>query len=85
MAYDDRDNEDDLDIRKPYSDQANPDANLTGGEIALAVLCSGIGCIMGIIWLIQGKPKAGKMIGLSLVFVIIWNIVRFALEAGMRR
>ncbi|MBI2808469.1 MAG: hypothetical protein HYX68_26070 [Planctomycetes bacterium] len=84
MAYDDRDNEDDLDIRKPYSDQANPDANLSGGEIVLAVLCSGIGCIMGIVWLIQGRPKAAKMIGLSLAVGIVKNIVWFTLNGGLR-
>jgi predicted RNA-binding Zn-ribbon protein involved in translation (DUF1610 family) len=43
------------------------DDDLTTGDWVLAILCSGIGCLMGIIWLIQGKKKAGKMIGISLL------------------
>src|SRR5262245_22873173 len=33
------------------------DADLSGSEIVIGILCSGIGCIMGVIWMIQGKPK----------------------------
>jgi DNA-directed RNA polymerase subunit RPC12/RpoP len=58
------------------------DEDMTTGDWVLAILCSGIGCIMGIVWLIQGKPKAGKMIGVSILFSIIWTIVRLALEAA---
>jgi hypothetical protein len=57
------------------------DTNLTVAEWLLAILCSGIGCIMGIIWMIQGKPKGGKMLGISLLFAVLWNIVRYALVA----
>ena len=53
--------------------------DLTTGDWLVAVLCSGIGCIVGIIWLIQGKPKGGKMLGVSLLFVFIWNVIRFAM------
>jgi predicted RNA-binding Zn-ribbon protein involved in translation (DUF1610 family) len=60
------------------------DNDLSGGEIALAVLCSGIACIVGIVWMIQGKPKGIKLVGLSLLFAVLWNILRFAIEAGMR-
>jgi DNA-directed RNA polymerase subunit RPC12/RpoP len=60
------------------------DQDLAGGEILLAVLCSGIGCIVGIVWMIQGKPKGIKMVGLSLLFSVIWSIVRFAIEMGLR-
>jgi hypothetical protein len=42
-------------------------------------LCSGIGCIIGIVRLIQGHPTGGKMLGLSLLFCVIWNIVRVML------
>jgi hypothetical protein len=45
----------------------------------LAILCSGIGCILGIVYLAQGKKKGGTMLAVSLAFVVIWNIVRFAL------
>ncbi len=56
------------------------DEDLSTVDYLLAILCSGIGCICGIVYLIQGKPKAGKMIGLSLLFAFIWNVVRFLIE-----
>src|SRR5262249_5208870 len=58
------------------------DEDLTTGEWVLAILCSGIGCILGIVWMIQGKPKGKKMFGISIVCAIIWNIIRFAIEAS---
>jgi hypothetical protein len=42
----------------------------------LAVFCGGIACIVGIVWMIQGKPKGVKMVGLSILFAVIWSIVR---------
>ena len=33
-------------------------------EIIVAILCSGIGCVDGIVWMIQGKPK-GKRCSVS--------------------
>ena len=44
--------------------------DLTTGDI-VALLCSGIGCIAGIVWMIQGKPKGLKMFGLSFAMAII--------------
>lgn len=58
------------------------DADMTAGDWLLAVLCSGIGCIMGIVWLSQGKPKGGKMLGFSLLFMVLWNIIRFLIAAA---
>jgi hypothetical protein len=60
---------------------ASRDRDLSVADWVLAVLCSGIGCMMGIIWMIQGKPKGGKMLGISLLFAVLWNIVRFAIVA----
>ncbi len=60
------------------------DEDMTTGDWVVAILCSGIGCIVGIIWMIQGKPKGPKMFGMSILFAIMWNIIRFALEEGMR-
>jgi hypothetical protein len=76
-----RDEDDDDDHRpvrrlKKFSDQ---DSNMQPVDWVLAILCSGIGCILGIVYLVQGKPKAGMMIGISLLFVVIWNIVRFVI------
>ncbi len=63
--------------RRPSKD----DSNLGTTDWILAILCSGIGCIMGIIWMIQGKPKGSKMLGVSILAAIFWNIVRFAITA----
>ncbi len=58
----------------------NPDdSKLTTVDWILCILCSGIGCIVGIFRLIQGKPNGGKMIAISVCFAILWSIVRFAI------
>jgi predicted RNA-binding Zn-ribbon protein involved in translation (DUF1610 family) len=51
------------------------DEDLSTSEIVIAILCSGIGCIAGLVWLIQGKPKGGKMLGISVVMIVVWNII----------
>ena len=58
------------------------DDDMSTGDWVVAIICSGIGCIAGIVWLIQGKKKGGKMLGVSLLMVIIWNVIRFALVAA---
>lgn len=63
--------------KKAHSDE---DTNLSGGEIALAVICSGIACILSVIWLIQGKPKAWKMMGISILAQIGWGVLRVVIE-----
>lgn len=52
------------------------DATMSTGDWVLAILCSGIGCIVGIIWMIQGKPKGGKMVLVSIGMIVVWNIVQ---------
>ena len=64
---------------------ATTDQDLSTGEWVLAVLCSGIGCICGIIWMIQGKPKGKKMFGVSFCFAILWSIVRGLIESQAQR
>ena len=44
----------------------------------LAALCSGVACLIGVIWLIQGKPKGLKMVGISFLFALLWNALRYA-------
>jgi predicted RNA-binding Zn-ribbon protein involved in translation (DUF1610 family) len=63
---------------------SSSDEDLSTADWLLAILCSGIGCIIGVVWLIQGKPKAGKMIGVSVLCAILWNVVRFAIEMAAR-
>jgi predicted RNA-binding Zn-ribbon protein involved in translation (DUF1610 family) len=56
------------------------ESDLSGGEIAIALLCLGIGCIAGIVWMIQGKPKGLKMFGLSFLMVVVWNILNAIIQ-----
>ena len=58
--------------KTPNSDNAD----MTTVDWLLCIFCSGIACIIGIVRLIQGKPSAGKMIGISIMFVFLWGIVR---------
>ncbi len=64
-------------LRQQASRMQHSDANsdLTTGDWVLAILCAKIGCIIGIVWMIQGKPKGGKMVGISLLFVFLWNVL----------
>ena len=65
---------------KAKKDAGGEDASLTTGDWVVGILCSGIGCIAGIVWMIQGKPKGIKMIGLSLLVQAIIGVVRVAIE-----
>jgi hypothetical protein len=58
------------------------DDDLSVGEWLVAIFCSGIGCILGIIWMIQGKPKGKKMFGISILMGIIWRVIGLAIEAA---
>lgn len=51
------------------------DADLSGGDIAVGLLCGGIGCIAGIVWMIQGKPKGWKMLLLSFIASMVWGVI----------
>ena len=51
------------------------DEDMSTGDWVVAIFCSGIGCLAGLIWMIQGKPKGGKMLGVSIAMVIVWNVI----------
>jgi hypothetical protein len=54
-------------------------------EWLLCIFCSGIGCIVGIVYLIQGKSQGGMMIGLSLLFAFLWAILRAVLTVAVNQ
>jgi hypothetical protein len=51
----------------------------------ICILCSGIGCILGIVYLVQGKKKGIKMIGISfLVGMITGGIKTYLRQQAMQ-
>ena len=55
---------------------SSSDDELTGVDIALCLLCSNIGCIVGIVALIRGQTsRGGKMIGIALGFQFLLAIL----------
>lgn len=66
--------------RKASRSYVGDDEDLTTGDWLVAILCSGIGCIAGIIWMIQGKPKGSKMFGISILMAFFWGAIRVFLK-----
>lgn len=69
-----------FDVRTSYG-QREDRSELEVTDWVLAAICSVIACIVGLIWLIQGKPKGLKMIGVSFLFVFLWNALRYLIVA----
>lgn len=61
------------------------DDDMTTGDWVVAIICSGIGCIAGIVWMIQGKSKGLKMFGVSLGMQLFWVVVRVAMEVASKQ
>ncbi|QEH34194.1 hypothetical protein OJF2_27290 [Aquisphaera giovannonii] len=58
-------------------------ADMSAGDWVVALLCPGIGCIAGIVWMIQGKPKGTKMFGISFAVNAFWTVVQILLRSQM--
>jgi hypothetical protein len=71
--------------KKMMTAGGDADDDLSTGEWVIAILCSGIGCICGIIWMIQGKPKGKKMFAVSFVAGVVWSIIRGVIESSAHR
>lgn len=65
--------------QKKKSSASAQDSDLTTGDWIFCILCAGLACIFGIVYMIQGKPKGLKMVGISLAAAVFWNVLRFAL------
>lgn len=70
--------------KKAKSMASAEDTDLTTGDWVGCILCSGIACIYGLVVAIQGKPKGWKMVGVSVVAAIFWNIVNVILQSVMK-
>jgi DNA-directed RNA polymerase subunit M/transcription elongation factor TFIIS len=66
--------------QKKYSSDYSDDDSLTAGEWVLGILCSGIACILSIIWICQGKKKGWKLLLLSLIVQVIGALIKAAAE-----
>lgn len=51
----------------------------------LAILCSSIGCIVGIVYMVQGKPKGKKLLIVSLIVMAVAFVINVlvALKQGV--
>jgi DNA-directed RNA polymerase subunit M/transcription elongation factor TFIIS len=71
--------------KKSRGSTASEDSDLSAVEWVLCILCSGIGCIVGIVYMIQGKPKGAKMLGVSLLVWLTVAAVRAVLTLAMNK
>jgi hypothetical protein len=39
---------------------------------------------MGIVYLIQGKPKGGKMIGISIGLAVLWRLILVLVSVALQ-
>ena len=62
--------------------RAGSSGEFTTVDWLLCIFCPGIGCFVGIIRMIQGQPNAGRMVGYSLLFAFLWNMLRFLILAA---
>lgn len=62
----------------------NPKGELSVVDWILCIVCSLIGCIVGIVALIQGDSKRGGiMIGVSIGAAIFWNVLAFVAQMAL--
>jgi hypothetical protein len=66
--------------RTTKGSKGSADGEMTTFDWVLALLCPGIGCIVAIVRLVQGKKSAGKMLGISLAMVLFWNVISQVLK-----
>ena len=70
-----------LEEKKYGKARKEEDENPSVWEWVFCVLCAGIACIVGIVYVFQGKPKGWKMIVASIACACLWGMVRAALES----
>ncbi len=69
--------------KKKRRRSSGDDEDLTAGDWVVCILCPGIGCIGGVIYLVMGKPKGWKVLGVSFLSAMIQGIIRTAIVASM--
>lgn len=67
--------------RRARQDRDYYDGDLSVADWLICIFCSGIGCIVGIVAMCRGdSSRGGKMIGISLIFGVIWNIINVLIQ-----
>jgi hypothetical protein len=69
--------------KKAQRQDDNDDPDLSTMDYVACILCAGITCIIGIVYMIQGKRRGLKMVGVSLAAIVFWNIVNVILQAAL--
>ena len=64
------------------SSSSSSDSDLSVGDWLLCIICSGIGCIMGIIYIVQGKPKGPKMLLISILADVVKSAISIAIQSA---
>jgi hypothetical protein len=55
--------------------QENTDSRLTPLDWFAAIVCAPVGCVVGLFYLVNGNPKAGKMLLVSIVVSVVLNVI----------
>jgi len=63
--------------KKSRASSSSTDDEMQVSDYLLCILCSQIACIASVIYLIMGKPKAGKMLAWSIGMWLFWFGVGF--------
>ena len=71
-------------LQQMQSLKNSPDEKMNIWEILLCILCALVGCIVGIVYAIQGKKKGGKMILLAIAATVVWTIIQAIIGAASR-
>lgn len=72
----------DRNLQQKIKKACDTDDTLSGGEIALGILCSGLACIVAIVYICQGKKKGGKLLIISIIVQVVLGLLRALLEVA---
>lgn len=59
-------------------------AEMGGADYVVAMLCPVIGCFVSLAWLINGRPAATRMAGLTLLSGVLWTALSAFMSANSR-
>lgn len=52
-----------------------PDSQMQPYDWIAAIVCAPIGCVLGLLYLVNGSPKAGKMLLISIIVSVVLNLI----------